>query len=235
MISKDFNPHAESAHQGGSENASKAKPQYVIIDGQVFDISTGRYTPLEKLRMWRADPTSSDFCIESIDYAMIDGDFDLALSLAEKALRKNTADLSALINKGIALAKQGNSKTASEINDQALAMAPNDSAALNNKALDVAKSGDYEAALSFMERSIAADPDYIPAYAAKAEMLMQVGRYEEADTTFEQGLNMNTFGALTSYQHEFIAESMGCQSVLEAREVINRRRADRKTEQEPQP
>lgn len=134
-------------------------------------------------------------------------DYDQALVFFNKALEKDPEDLRALVDKGIALAKQGKFKDANEIFIFAIKVSEKkgkvDYAAVTNAGIVLSIYGDPNDALKFFDRVIANKEQVrketlVATYVNKGVTLLNQGKHQESLEFFDKALEIepNRLGAI---------------------------------------
>jgi len=144
------------------------------------------------------DPTESEaqfrFEVRDKSYNNLRFIFDVILSPLEfydKALAIDPNDMSALVNKGLALYNLGSNTEAIKLYDKALAIDPDNIVVLNNKGISLASLGNYTGAIELYDIVLAIDPNDMSALINKGFALENLGNYTGAIAMYDKALTMD--------------------------------------------
>jgi heparosan-N-sulfate-glucuronate 5-epimerase len=114
-------------------------------------------------------------------------------------------DITALNNKGLALAKLGKYNESIVFFDKALAINPNNTAALNNKGLALAKLGKYNESIVFFDKALAINPNYVYALNNKNSSLEELKHhnFHSSTPTTSHASSSNSTGLSYELSHLF--------------------------------
>ena len=102
--------------------------------------------------------------------------------------KKSSDNVSALINKGLALDNLGNHIQAIQYYDKALAIDPNDVDALYNKGNALDSLGNHTQAISYYDKVLDIDPNDVDALYNKGVALAHLGNYTQAISYYDKVL-----------------------------------------------
>src|SRR6266567_1396800 len=117
--------------------------------------------------------------------------YEEALAAYEQAIRLDSNNAYAYINKGIILRNLNRYEEAFDAYEQATYLDPNNAVAYNNKGIVLLHLNDNEEALTALEQAIRLDPKNATAYNNKGNALRSLKRYEEALAAYELAIHLN--------------------------------------------
>lgn len=161
---------------------------------------------IPKIIVPKADDTKEQLVQKGIEILEAQ-DYDQALVFFNKALEKDPEDLRALVDKGVALAKQGKFKDANEIFTFAIKVSEKkgkvDYAAVTNAGIVLSIYGDPGDAIKLFDRVIenkdkVRQETLVASYVNKGVTVLNQGKHEESLAIFDKALEIepNRLGAL---------------------------------------
>ncbi len=114
----------------------------------------------------------------------------IALSLFNKALKKEPKNTVALYNKGLALNQLKKYQDAISCFDQVIEINPKDAPSYNNRAIAMAEIGNLDGAMEYYDKSIKVDSKYAAAHYNKGVLLDRQLKHEDALECLEEAIKI---------------------------------------------
>ena len=118
--------------------------------------------------------------------------YEKALEVAEKMVRKSPDDINALNSKAKALLYLAREDEAISILDKILTLAPDDNEALASRAHSLYLLDRYDEALEYIQKALSQDPNNKLEYIYHGNILISFDRYDEARTSYLKALDMDS-------------------------------------------
>lgn len=132
------------------------------------------------------NPNHTDALVKLGRIYLLGGEYDEAMSRAEKALSLDPEHVDGLLLKASVLSKQGQYEAAQSTLDTALTLDSGNLDALSLRVLNYRDSGDMEQALALLDEAIALHPDETPLYIIKLSVLEKTADYPAMVSVYEQ-------------------------------------------------